>query len=145
MVQPNIAQMILSNSMLIEQGLLSRCLCVYPKSTAGTRKYKSIDLTESQPMRAYRDRISEILHTPYRTGNAENELQPNKIGLDSDAKQIWQVFHDKVEEQLSEHGTLSTIRGLGNKAPEHALRLATVLAGVNALLSSSLYPPTGIK
>jgi len=132
MVQPNIAQMILSNSMLIEQGLLSRCLCVYPKSTAGTRKYKSIDLTESQPMRAYRDRISEILHTSYRTGDAENELQPHQVELDSDAKQVWQMFHDKVEEQLSEYGTLSTVRGFGNKAPEHGLRSSTVLAGFYA-------------
>jgi hypothetical protein len=132
MVQPNISQMLLSNTMLIEQGLLSRCLCVYPKSTAGTRKYKSIDLTESQPMRAYRDRISEILHTPYRTGNAENELQPHQVELDTDAKKIWQMFHDRVEEQLFEYGTLSTIRGFGNKAPEHSLRVATVLAGSDA-------------
>tara|TARA_B100001964_G_scaffold148276_1_gene163388 strand:- start:668 stop:2809 length:2142 start_codon:yes stop_codon:yes gene_type:complete len=131
MVQPNIAQMILSNSMLIEQGLLSRCLCVYPKSTAGTRKYKSIDLTESQPMRAYRDRISEILHTSHRTGDTENELQPYQVELDSDAKQVWQMFHNKVEEQLSSFGQLASIKGLGNKAPEHALRVATVLAGVD--------------
>ena len=73
-------------------------------------------------MRAYRDRISEILHTPYRTGDAENELQPHQVELDSDAKQVWQMFHDKVEEQLSEYGTLSTVRGFGNKAPEHGLR-----------------------
>jgi hypothetical protein len=53
---------------------------------AGTRKYKSIDLTESQPMRAYRDRISEILHTSHRTGDTENELQPYQVELDSDAK-----------------------------------------------------------
>ena len=132
MVQPNIAQKMLSNSMLIEQGLLSRCLCVYPKSTAGARKYKPINLTESQAMKAFRDRISEILHTPYKTGSEPNELEPNQVELSFEAKQIWQMFHDKVEEQLSEGGTLSTIKGLGNKAPEHALRLATVLAGFDA-------------
>jgi hypothetical protein len=129
MVQPNIAQMMLSNSMLIEQGLLSRCLSVYPKSTAGTRKYKTLDLTTSQAMKAYYDKSSEILHTPYNTGNAKNELEPNQIELDTEAKQIWQMFHDKVEDQLPEYGTLSTIKGLGNKAPEHALRLGAVLAG----------------
>jgi hypothetical protein len=132
MVQPNIAQMILSNPLLIEQGLLSRCLCVYPKSTAGTRKYKPIDLTESQAIRAYCDKISEILHTPCNTGTAKNELEPNQVELDGDAKQIWQVFHNKVEDELSEFGQLASIRGLGNKAPEHGLRLAMVLAGGNA-------------
>ena len=132
MVQPNIAKMMLSNSMLIEQGLLSRCLSVYPKSTAGTRKYKTTDLTTSQAMSAYYDKISEILHTSYNTSNAKNELEPNQVELDSEAKQIWQMFHDKVEDQLSEYGTLSSIKGLGNKSPEHALRLATVLAGFDA-------------
>ena len=131
MVQPNIAQMILSNRMLMEQGLLSRCLCVYPKSTAGTRKYKSIDLTNSQAMQAFHDKISEILHSPYTTGNAENELQPRQVELDSHAKETWQMFHNKVEEQLSSFGQLASIKGLGNKAPEHALRVATVLAGVD--------------
>jgi hypothetical protein len=132
MVQPNIAQMMLSNNMLIEQGLLSRCLCVFPKSTVGTRRYKPIDLTESQAMRAFREKISEILHTPYKTGKAKNELEPNQVELDAEAKQIWQMFHDKVEDQLSKYGILSSIKGLGNKAPEHALRLATVLAGFDA-------------
>jgi hypothetical protein len=132
MVQPNIAQIMLSNSMLNEQGLLSRCLCVYPKSTAGTRKYKTIDLAASQAMKAYLRRTSDILHTPYNTGNDKNELMPNRIELDAEAKQIWHMFHDKVEEQLSEQGDLSSIKGLGNKAPEHALRLAAVLAGFDA-------------
>jgi hypothetical protein len=138
MVQPNIAQMMLSNSMLVEQGLLSRCLCVYPKSTAGTRKYKTIDLTASQAMKDYLGRTLDILHTPYNTGNDKNELTPNRIQLDADAKQIWQMFHDKVEEQLSEQGSLSSIKGLGNKAPEHALRLAAVLAGFDASTISGI-------
>ena len=136
MVQPDIAQMMLSNSLLIEQGLLSRCLCVYPKSTAGTRTYKPIDLTASQAMKTYRDRISDILHTPYNTGDVKNELQPNQVGLSAEAKQVWQMFHNKVEAELSEFGQLASIKGLGNKAPEHALRLATVLAWVDTPESS---------
>ena len=42
------------------------------------------------------------------------------------------MFHDKVEEPLSEFGQLASIKGLGNKAPEHTLRVATVLAGFDA-------------
>jgi len=132
MVQPNIAQEMLSNNMLIGQGLLSRCLCVYPKSTIGTRRYKATDLSESQAMRAFHDKISEILHTPYNTGNAKNELKPNHVELDAEAKQIWQMYHNKIEDQLSIFGKLSSIRGFGNKAPEHSLRLATGLAGFDA-------------
>jgi hypothetical protein len=129
MVQPNIAQIMLSNPLLVDQGFLSRILCVFPKSTAGSRKYKPIDLTESQAMKAFRNKITENLNAPFRTGEEKNELLPNQVELSLDAKPIWQMFHDKVEEQLSENGSLSSIRGLGNKAPEHALRLAAVLEG----------------
>ena len=37
-----------------------------------------------------------------------------------------------MEEQLSEFGQLASIKGLGNKAPEHTLRVATVLTGFDA-------------
>ena len=82
------------------------------------------------------DRISDILHTPYNTGDVKNELQPNQVGLSTEAKQVWQMFHNKVEAELSEFGQLASIKGLGNKAPEHALRLATVLAWVDTPESS---------
>ena len=132
MVQPNVSQMMLSNSLLVEQGLLSRCLCVYPQSTAGTRRYNSTDLTQSQALTAYHDKILNLLHTPLITLEAKNELQPRQIELDADAKQVWQEFHDKNEADLSEFGKLSSIKGLGNKAPEHALRIAAVLASFDA-------------
>lgn len=132
MVQPNVSQMMLSNNLLVEQGLLSRCLCVYPQSTAGTRRYNPTDLTQSQALTTYHDKILNLLHTPLNTLEAKNELQPKPIKLDADAKQVWQEFHDKNEAELSEFGKLSSIKGLGNKAPEHALRIAAVLASFDA-------------
>jgi hypothetical protein len=137
MVQPNVAQMMLSNNLLVEQGLLSRCLCVYPQSTAGTRKYNPTDLTQSLALTAYRDKIIDLLNTPLSTLEAKNELQPRQIELDDDAKQVWQEFHDKIEAELSEFGRLSPIKGLGNKAPEHALRLSAVLASFDAPVISN--------
>ena len=131
MVQPNIAQMMLSSNLLREQGFLSRCLCVHPASTAGTRKYNPTDLTESRAIMAYHDKIIDILNTPFNKPEAKNELQPNRVELSPEAKEIWQEFHDNVEEQLSEGGKFSPIKGFGNKAPEHVLRLAAVLAGID--------------
>ena len=132
MVQPNVSQMILSNNLLVEQGLLSRCLCVYPQSTAGTRRYNPTDLTQSQALTTYHRKITNLLHTPLNTLEEKNQLQPKRIELDADAKQVWQENHDKNEAELSEFGKLSSIKGLGNKAPEHALRLAAVLASFDA-------------
>jgi hypothetical protein len=62
---------------------------------------------------------------------ARNELLPDQITLDQQAKQLWIAFHDQIESQLSQSGSLSSIRGFGNKAPEHAARIAAGLAWVN--------------
>jgi len=131
MCQPQISQMLLSNSLLLEQGLISRCLCSYPESTVGARKYKDTNLTESPEMRRYSSRMQEILSTSFDTGMTRNELIPIQITLDQDAKQLWIAFHDQIESQLSQSGSLSSIRGFGNKAPEHAARIAATLAWVN--------------
>lgn len=131
MCQPQISHMLLSNSLLLEQGLMSRCLCSYPGSTVGTRKYKDTNLTESSDMKRYFSYMQEILSTPFKVGMARNELLPDQITLDQQAKQLWIAFHDQIESQLSQSGSLSSIRGFGNKAPEHAARIAAGLAWVN--------------
>ena len=129
MVQPEISQLMLSNSILIAQGLLSRCLVTWPESTAGTRFYCEEDLSVSPEITKYTARISAILETPLPLAEgARNELNPRQLPLAPDAKRIWINFHDHVERQLADGGELAPIRGLGNKAPEHAARLASVLA-----------------
>ena len=131
MCQPQISQMLLSNSLLLEQGLMSRCLCSYPESTVGTRKYNDTNLTESPEMRRYFSCMQEILSTPFNVGMARNELMPIQVTLDRQAKQLWVAFLEQVESQLSQSGSLYSIRGFGNKAPEHAARIAAGLAWIN--------------
>ena len=131
MCQPKISQMFLSNSLLLEQGLLSRCLCSYPGSTVGTRRYRDTNLTETPELKEYFNRIKEVLSAPFNVGMGRNELIPEQITLDQQAKQLWVAFHDQIESQLSQSGSLSSIRGFGNKAPEHVARIAAALAWVN--------------
>lgn len=129
MAQPDIAQLMLSNSVLIEQGLLSRCLVTWPTSTAGKRLYKEVDLSEQSAIKTYSAAMFRLLEAKLamREGS-RNELAPRDITLDHDAKQIWIAFHDTVEGQLVDGGELAQIRGLANKAPEHAARIAGILA-----------------
>jgi hypothetical protein len=131
MCQPKISQMFLSNSLLLEQGLISRCLCSYPGSAVGTRKYRATNLKDTPELQGYFNRIQEVLSAPFNVGMAKNELVPEQITLDQQAKQLWVAFHDQIESQLSQSGSLSSIRGFGNKAPEHAARIAANLAWVN--------------
>ncbi len=129
MAQPQVAQMMLSNTLLINQGLLSRCLTTWPDSTAGTRFYKEVDLSSEQEMKAYFARVTQILEKPLpiRDGSA-NELNPRLISVDTDAKKLWIRFHDENERNLAPGGSLESIRGFASKGPEHAIRLAGILA-----------------
>lgn len=129
MAQPNVAHLLLSNSFLIEQGLISRCLITWPISTAGSRLYKEIDLTATAEFKAYVARIVKIYQAPLTTiEKTQNELSPRKIELSKEAKALYIQFHDAVESSVGDSKQLSVVRGFANKAPEHALRLAGVIA-----------------
>ncbi len=132
MVQPNVAQMMLSNPILTGQGLTSRCLISYPLSTAGGRLYKEIDISVTDEFKKYLDAMNKIVLTPLPLAEGkQNELCPRKIPLSSGAKSAFIEFHDEVECELGDSGRFSTIRGFANKAPEHALRLAGILSLFN--------------
>jgi hypothetical protein len=49
------------------------------------------------------------------------------MALAADARLLWIRYADGVERHLREGGTYEPIRGLANKLPEHAARLAAVL------------------
>lgn len=128
MSQPAVAQKVLGNAQLIDQGLLSRCLVTWPTSTAGTRMYVEKNLREDSDIAKYNARITEILKTPLPLAEGKrNELSPRILTLSRDAKSLWVKFHNGVEERLAENQQFAPIKGFANKAPEHALRLAGIL------------------
>ncbi|MEE8303007.1 MAG: YfjI family protein, partial [Candidatus Tectomicrobia bacterium] len=139
MMQPMVAQMLLCNGLLLEQGLLSRCLTASPASTAGTRSYREVDLSHDGDMKRYGARLLSLLETPLPlVEGKQNELKPRSLSLAPDAKRVWIGFHDHTEQQLANDGPLALIRGFANKAPEHALRLAGVLALVEDVNCSAI-------
>jgi hypothetical protein len=121
MLQPNIASDLLSNHMLIGQGLLSRCLATYPESTIGSRRYKESDISQSTESKAYSSAIMQLLemHQPIAEGK-RNELSP-------EAKAEWISYHNHIENLMQAGRELSTIRGFAAKAAEHAARIAGVI------------------
>ncbi len=128
MAQPNVAENLLSDGMLLEQGLISRFLVCYPDSTAGTRFYRGIDLTQDPAMRTYHKRVHDLLDTDLPASPTDPQvLFPPVLSLTGDARSLWVEYHDSVERELSEGALLAPVRGFANKAPEHALRLAGVL------------------
>ncbi len=129
MAQPMVALQLLGNPMIKDQGILARTLVCYPKSTAGSREYRTINLNSEKVIGLYRERISEIYKVPFPiVEGTRNELEPKRLVLSSDAKTLWTKYHDHIEKQLGDGKKLASIRGFGSKAGEHALRCAGVLA-----------------
>jgi hypothetical protein len=129
MLQPSIAETLLSDVELIGQGLLSRALVTAPISSAGLRLWRDQSQRSSQALEVYGDRITGLLQRP--RAHAEGcpaELTPKQLQLATDARRLWIAYHDNIEIQCGPQGALAAIAGLAAKLPEHAARLAAVLA-----------------
>lgn len=128
MVQPEIGQQFLSDRVLLDQGLLSRCLVSYPNSTMGRRLQKVLPPEIQTVIDDTLKKLYEMLQKPlpYRD-NGQNILKPHVLALAPDAQDLCLEFADHVEKNLGPDGLYTNITGLANKLPEHATRLAAVL------------------
>ena len=121
-------QLMLANAMLMEQGLLSRCLVTWPPPPPAPAFIKRLTYPKSQRSRLTRRQFRRSSDESDAPRWNENELSPRQLHLSREAKAIWMAFHDAVERQLVDGAELAAVRGLANKAPEHAGRLAGILA-----------------
>lgn len=164
MMQPLVAQKLFGDPLLRDQGLHSRLLTVMPPSLQGTRlsskesaadnfsslssfSIKMADLLRRDlPIEAAKQKPGE--QPPSEKKYAGKELLPRSLPFSDEAKQLWVEYTDHVEAQLGPDGEFEVIRGLANKLPEHAARLAGVLALFDAIEAKELsadYYAKGIK
>ena len=128
MAQPQVADLMLNDDLLVNQGLMSRVLLVAPTSTAGTRLFSEPPEAKRQQLRAYQERLERMVRAPLPLLECtRNVLRPRRLEMTSEARNLWIDFHDYVERHLAQGGELAPIAGLANKAPEHAARLAAVM------------------
>ncbi len=132
MVQPGVANLMLSDTELADQGMLSRCLVTAPESCAGRRFFREPKPESRLKLLAYESRLHEIQQrqAPLAMGTS-NILDPRTLRLSAEASTLWKSFADHVEGQIGPRGALEPVIGLANKAPEHAARLAAVLTLVD--------------
>jgi Protein of unknown function (DUF3987) len=79
-------------------------------------------------MNRYYARLLDILEQPLPVApGTRNELAPHTLKLSSEARRRWIAFYDQIEPRLVVGGELEPVRGLANKLPEHAARIAGVL------------------
>lgn len=149
MVQPDVATILLTDRVLADQGFLSRILASAPDPTSGSRFWCEPKPESEQAIKAYGKHLLTILETPPPlTEGKPNELAPRQLPLSPEARQVWVRFVDHTEGQIGPGGDLEPIRGLANKLPEHAARLAAVLAlvdNLNAQAVSAAHLRDGIR
>jgi hypothetical protein len=68
---------------------------------------------------------------PLFSAGTHNALAPRRLEFDMAAKSQWLGYADHVERMLAPGKRLDPIRGFANKLPEHAARIAGVLAFVD--------------
>jgi hypothetical protein len=129
MLQPRIAQRLLSDPDAHDIGFLARCLLCWPTSTIGQRDYQEVDISKDLDVVAYNAVLATLLDAPLplRKGT-RNELDPRTLPLVPKAKKRWITFHNEVEKRLRDGQMYAPVRAFGAKAAEHALRIAGVLA-----------------
>lgn len=149
MAQPDIAGAFLSDRILQDQGLMSRILIVSPQSTVGGRFWRDPTPESEAEMRQYWAQLSRILEYPEPLAeNTLNELAPRNLQMAPQARLLWIKFADHIERLMGAGAEMESIRGLANKLPEHAARLASVLClfrNVEAGDLSSEFMESGIE
>ncbi|MBM3489985.1 MAG: DUF3987 domain-containing protein [Alphaproteobacteria bacterium] len=142
MAQPDVAAAILSDPLLLDQGLLSRVLATAPEPAAGTRLWRDPKPASDAALKRYGARMLSILEAaPPLVEGRPNELAPRAMPMSAVARAAWIAYADHVEGMIGPAGPLHRIRGLANKLPEHAARLAAVLALVDDLCVFELSGP----
>lgn len=128
MVQPGIAEGLLADPTLQQQGLPSRLLVTAPMSLAGTRMQKALKKTTEPALKKYNTGLLKLLRMKQRrSGLTDPELDPRQIQLSAAARKLWAAFADECESELAAGQRLEPVRAFANKLAEHALRLSAVL------------------
>jgi hypothetical protein len=139
MAQPDVAAIALNDPLLASQGLLSRWLITAPTSLAGTRMWHDPSANSDHALKRYGARLTDILETPLPLAKGKtNELIPRLLPLAAVSRRLWIGFADHVEKAIRPGGELEPVRGLANKLPEHAARMAAVLTLVKDLTTTEV-------
>ena len=128
MVQPGLAQKMLSDFEFADIGLLARMLVIAPEGTAGTRFYRDAPPECDMVLAEYKARITHFLDKVPRLRDGSSGLDPFPLSLSQDARAMIVAFHDAVEGELAPDGMFATLKPFASKMAEHAGRLAAVLA-----------------
>ncbi|WP_306112801.1 MULTISPECIES: YfjI family protein [unclassified Roseovarius] len=129
MVQPIIADTLLSDPTARDQGFLARFLLCHPPSTIGTRLREAHSVQSDAALAVYTSRLGELLRAelPLAEGS-RNELDLPVLQLEPEAERVLRKFANELERKQAPGCELSEDTAFASKAAEQAARIAGVLA-----------------
>src|SRR5262249_49943902 len=134
MMQPAVSTVLFGNSLLTNQGILSRCLVAQPESMIGHQIYQAKDVSLDTGMVKYSANITGLLERDLPLAeNTKNESDTKHLSLTKEAKKLWVAFHDRVQTEMQPGKRLAPVQGLAAKAAEHVLRLAATISLVESI------------
>ncbi|MEM8956345.1 MAG: YfjI family protein [Pseudomonadota bacterium] len=130
MVQPRIAEQLLADPDLRDQGLLSRTLLAWPGSRIGQRLIspgrRRNHAVEIERLAALHRRITDLLELGLPEGPTK-PLDLKTLRQSGTSRDLLGEFYNHVEQMPIDAGPLQDIRGFASKAVEQAARLAGIL------------------
>ncbi|WP_242183118.1 YfjI family protein [Sphingomonas sp. CARO-RG-8B-R24-01] len=129
MVQPDIANSLLGNKAVRNQGLLSRILVAAPKSLKGTRFWKEPGPEAAANLQKYHERLGRLLSMDFAyRDDTSRALDLGLVQLQEDARIRLTEFSDYCERSLAPGGIYGDISDFASKMTENATRLAAVVS-----------------
>lgn len=101
---------------------MARFLICWPESTQGLRTFEEAPATWSALAR-YHNCMTDLLQ---RQRGIVKGVTPSMVNLSPEAKQLWIKFHDSIEEELGNKGSLFNVRDIASKVADNAARLAVI-------------------
>lgn len=133
MIQPGVAQSVVGDPMMKDQGLLSRVLIAWPDSKIGSRQIMkdpsrvAAELEAKAMLLTFDGRITELLRIELPIhSETRADLDPRQLKLSDQARAILEVFYNRVEHASNKGEAYEYITGFAAKAPEMAVRIAGV-------------------
>jgi hypothetical protein len=133
MIQPGVAQSVVGDPTMKDQGLLSRVLIAWPESKIGKRVIlkstaRSAEEAEAKSILAKFDkRISDLLNADLPIHpETRADLQPRILALSEQAREQLEEFYNQVELASREGQAFEYMTGFAAKAPEMAARIAGI-------------------
>lgn len=126
MVQPALADLLMSDGIARDSGFLPRILVCEPPSTIGTRIISGIR-PDTKPLDAFTEQVLELLERALPMDPETKELRPRVLVLSEGARRLLEDYANRIERAQAKGAALAELTGTASKSAEQAARIAGVL------------------